>query len=201
MIDLDRKYIFTHPPKCAGASVEKSLGLWGPERDRTMDDMYRNLLHKSLDEHMKHVPEDMNIDDIFKFTVVRNPWNRAVSRYYHNCTHNKLFIKMVLTFEEYIHKCYETYQQTGECNDHTVKEFVCYNGSYMIDHVIRQENFEYGLHIAMETLNIEDYYVYHTDQNTIRPDTDDYRAFYNSDTKQMVAEMAHDMIEIFDYSF
>jgi hypothetical protein len=64
----DTKSIFVHIPKCAGIAVNKAL--------------FGNLAggHTSLDEYI-NVFEPKLFSTYFKFTFVRNPWDRVVSAY------------------------------------------------------------------------------------------------------------------------
>ncbi|PTB82515.1 hypothetical protein C9933_01775, partial [Methylophaga nitratireducenticrescens] len=65
----DLKAIFVHIPKCAGISINKSL--------------FGNLAgrHTTLDDYIK-IFEPKAIENYFKFTIVRNPWDRVVSAYF-----------------------------------------------------------------------------------------------------------------------
>lgn len=64
----EKKAIFVHIPKCAGVSVNKAL--------------FGNLAggHTTLDQYI-NVYEPSLFLDYFKFTIVRNPWDRVVSAY------------------------------------------------------------------------------------------------------------------------
>ncbi|MCW8930257.1 MAG: sulfotransferase family protein [Gammaproteobacteria bacterium] len=61
--------IFIHIPKCAGVSISKAL--------------YGNLAggHTTLEEYLVTF-EPRNVLNYFKFTIVRNPWDRLVSAYF-----------------------------------------------------------------------------------------------------------------------
>ncbi len=61
--------IFVHVPKCAGISVNKAL--------------YGNLAggHRTLDQYTR-LFEPQALMNYFKFTIVRNPWDRVVSAYH-----------------------------------------------------------------------------------------------------------------------
>ncbi len=63
------KTIFIHIPKCAGVSVNQTL--------------FGNLAggHRSLTEYLD-IFEAESIRNYFKFTIVRNPWDRLVSAYF-----------------------------------------------------------------------------------------------------------------------
>jgi hypothetical protein len=65
----DRKVIFVHIPKCAGVSVNKAI--------------FGNLAggHTTFEQYLK-IFEPKCIADYFKFTIVRNPWDRLVSAYF-----------------------------------------------------------------------------------------------------------------------
>lgn len=65
----EKKAIFVHIPKCAGISVNKTL--------------FGNLAggHTTLEQYL-NIFEPKKILNYFKFTIVRNPWDRVVSAYY-----------------------------------------------------------------------------------------------------------------------
>ncbi len=65
----DKKAIFIHVPKCAGISVNKTI--------------FGNLAggHTTLEQYL-NIFEPKNICSYFKFTIVRNPWDRVVSAYH-----------------------------------------------------------------------------------------------------------------------
>jgi len=63
------KSIFVHIPKCAGVSVNRTL--------------FGNLAggHTTLDTY-SNIFEPKHLGEYFKFTIVRNPWDRLVSAYF-----------------------------------------------------------------------------------------------------------------------
>ncbi|TNC82677.1 MAG: hypothetical protein C9356_02025 [Oleiphilus sp.] len=65
----EKKAIFVHIPKCAGISVSKAL--------------FGNLAggHTTFDQYLD-IFEPRCIHQYFKFTIVRNPWDRLVSAYF-----------------------------------------------------------------------------------------------------------------------
>lgn len=65
----DTRSIFVHIPKCAGVAISEAI--------------FGNLAggHTTLDEYL-NIFEPEHVASYFKFTVVRNPWDRAVSAYF-----------------------------------------------------------------------------------------------------------------------
>ncbi len=65
----DRRAIFVHIPKCAGVSINQTIfgGLAGG--------------HTTFEEYLS-IFEPRCVNSYFKFTIVRNPWDRLVSAYF-----------------------------------------------------------------------------------------------------------------------
>jgi hypothetical protein len=201
MYDTEKKYIFTHPAKCAGASVEIALGIWNLDRDSEEFERYQRLLHESLSNHIKEIKSHgLNWRDFFIFSVVRNPWDRAVSRYFFLKTHHETYKSHNISFEGYIKQCYKFFLESGSHWHHSIKEFLYFEDEYVTDYVIRQENFGKGLQEAMQELGITDYETPHMNQNTVRPGND-YQSYYTTETKNMLKEIAADTIDLFAYKF
>lgn len=70
MIDHDTKCIFVHIPKTGGTSIEEAFGY------SYSDLMYEK--HLTPEEYVSEFGQDI-WDSYFKFTFVRNPWDRMVS--------------------------------------------------------------------------------------------------------------------------
>lgn len=71
--------LFIHIPKTAGTSVineiKKSRTVYHVANDRTKNDNY----HSTAKDCFTSVPQ---IQKLYKFTIVRNPWDRACSWYF-----------------------------------------------------------------------------------------------------------------------
>ena len=91
MTSDDLQCCFIHIPKTAGTSIGKLL----------LDDLnaYDNKCHLTLQPYLRY-------PDYYKFTFIRNPWDRIVSYYYEKQLHparGRLGCLYSIPFEEYIH--------------------------------------------------------------------------------------------------
>ncbi len=91
MISHLHKCIFVHIPKCGGTSIENVI--W-PEPRKTEElwmgftGPYHNKYQTGGLQHLfaTHIREEFGeriFDEYFKFTIVRNPWEKAVSQYFY----------------------------------------------------------------------------------------------------------------------
>ena len=86
MISHEHKCIFIHVPKCAGESIETAL--MGRPNWESDDPNYASLglpddskigqdKHYTISQWKDHI----NFTNYFKFSFVRNPWDRVYSAY------------------------------------------------------------------------------------------------------------------------
>ena len=104
MISFSNKFIYIHVPKCGGTSVLNKIGYlttfnksgWGKQD------------HSFMSETKTHL-SNQNFEEYYKFSIVRNTWNRLASLWGHNkaggdylyntfCKENEID-----TFEKFIH--------------------------------------------------------------------------------------------------
>lgn len=94
MISLKYGFLFIHIPKTAGNSIQNTLRNYseekvvsitpyqdGVERFEVRSDKYEIHKHSSLLDYREQLGRDI-IDGLFKFTCVRNPWERMISFYF-----------------------------------------------------------------------------------------------------------------------
>ena len=83
----ENNYLFIHIPKTGGRSVLSAMGI------------KFHCEHKSLQEYIKDLTEPV-VRSRYKFTIIRNPWDRAVSwyRFFYKPMPNEI----PLTFEQWV---------------------------------------------------------------------------------------------------
>ncbi len=188
--------LFVHIPKCAGVAVTKSL--FG---ERTSD-------HATILDYMLAFSE-REFEDLFKFTFVRNPWDRLVSAY--------LFLKQggvhesdrlwsekhLSSFDDFEHFV------TGWLKKKNVEKslhfrpqvrFLCRPRCLhpLVDFVGYFENLPNDFAAVAERLGIERRL---ETVNRTANKGDDYRQYYSGTTEKIVREVYRDDIQAFGYDF
>lgn len=246
MFHLDNKFIFTHVPKCGGGSLRRiftnnkqfkpkildeeypkqrfyGCGPYHRNKDtnKTIDDIGLEK-HGSITDYIKKLQElGFNHEDFLKISIIRNPWDRAVSYYYHiKSSEVRYWHKLrdeeglserekklrpdykrishqasdQFTFNEFLNK--ELYLRNISSH-----EKMFYKEKYIVDFVVRYENYEKDVFNLMKKLEVKYYDLKKINYNTTRPLKDDYRSYYNKETKQIISNFFEEEIDLFNYTF
>jgi len=181
MINHEYKYLFLHIEKCGGNTVRDALGLpYEPTAGHIP------LEHKS--QYFKHDPKDY-----FKFTFVRNPWDRMISTY---AFYNKPSPQ--ISFKEYIttllnRPVSKDFKRHGCCYDYIFSE----NAKITIDFIGKIENLQQDFNIVCDKIGIPRQQLPHKNKSKHKH----YTEYYDEETKQIVAEKYAKDIEYFGYKF
>jgi len=209
--------IFVHIPKTAGTSVEAVLGMHGDKPDigikpyfnqvRDEQRLYGGeLQHLTAARIKAKLCGEATFSQYFKFTIVRNPWERLVS----TCawTDQKWARGEELEpapFDELVRHLHQLFLAARHASSplavsHHLQpqyQYACDERLQpMVDFIARYENLEQDwrricarLHINMGLpVRMRSHH---------RP----YREYYNEDTRAMVAEVYARDAELFDYAF
>lgn len=197
------KFIFIKTRKTAGSSIEKFFydtlrntdiifaGM-PPENLKPINCTSKNPEHRGQKFITKHYPYEWG--NYFKFTIERNSWDKVVSTYHWqkkqipNMKHND-FTSYILNGKKMWDK--------KDWNLYTNNDKIC------VDKIIRFENINEEFRSICKYLEIP--YNNELEKNlklkgNIRP-KDNYKNYYNEETKQIIKNVFSNEINYFQYTF
>ena len=165
MYDLNKKIIFTHPPKCGGTSIEHILGFLTLRK--TYPNIHR-IKHGSLKLHLDTIKNKGELNStFFKFSIIRNPWDRVVS-FFNHCRYKEYdyytkravnlelpeFVKSArcMSFSEFVFN----YGETIFNSDIATKPFMCVEDKICVDFVIKLETLAEDLSVIAHKLQVNE---------------------------------------------
>ena len=181
-------FIFIHINKTAGTSVGRAIGL--PVKDHLM---------------ALEVIDRIGIDSwnqAYKFTVVRNPWDKVVSHYEYRRKKNKTEIATrKITFTDWVNMTYgadrdSSYYNNPRSFQPQVEWLKDANGVVSMDYVIRFEAINEGFEHVMNAIGMEAE-LPHLNASSRA----DYRTYYDDETRNIVAQWFSEDIDAFGYEF
>ena len=181
-------FIFIHINKTAGTSIGKAIGL--PVKH-----------HMMATEVIARIGLD-KWNTAYKFTVVRNPWDKVVSHYEYRRKKNKTEIATRnISFSDWVKMTYGENKDTFYYNNPRsfqpqVDWLKDKQGNISMDYVIRfesiNEDFDHvksaiGLDASLPHLNASK--------------RDSYQSYYDDETRTIVAKWFREDIDQFEYDF
>lgn len=213
MLSKEFKFIFVHIPRTAGQSIESFFldrsNDSGDIRNRCLLRPNFNprkgpprLAHLTAEEYLtKGYIENEFFSKYFKFTFVRNPWQRIISEYFYSYQHKHKNFKIFL-FKHFPTKKNDSYLKLQANFRHILpqnKYIFDRRGNKLVDFIGRFENLELDFKFVCQKLNIDYKPLPKTNQS--RPETPDYHQFYDNETRDFVADFYAQDISLFNYSF
>ena len=209
MLCHDYKCIFVHIPKCGGQSIElvflRLLGLTWENRAPlllrpSLDPSFGppRLAHLSASEYVAcgHVTQ-AQFDSYFKFSFVRNPWDRIVSEYKY-CRYCG-----VKDFKTFIFNKLPKPAWTDDYR-HIVPQYellVDANGSMLVDYVGKFEGLQKDFNEVCNKLGIPLVTLPHANKSPESGQSRHYAEYYDNETKEFVESLYIKDIETFGYAF
>ena len=184
----DRNYIFIHINKTAGTSIVNVIGK--PFR--------KHLTAKEI----INVIGQKKWDAAYKFSVVRNPWDKVVSQYKHNIKVNSSnMANHTISFRDWLCCTYgepknRFYYARPQMFYPQVEWLKNYREEIDADKIIRFENLNDGINEVFQTLSINQ-----TLPHLNRTPRTDYRDFYDDETRKIIADWFYEDIREFAYRF
>ena len=224
MICHELKCIFIHIPKCAGTSIESALGhldghsgrggqdhrsirmLQRPILDSTtfstienIIELYRRIKHQ-FSPNITNPKNKITLThnqylDYFKFTVVRDPWDRAYS-WYNNYIRDPEHETSGLSRSTSFHKFIQHQAGKGMLAPqlYWLKDT---QGQIPMDYIARFENLESDFGYICKQLGIGEIELPHKIKGT----DSNYRDKYDNDAMRIVEKAYKEEIRLFNYEF
>lgn len=167
--------IFVHVPKTAGTSITNVLLKHGAHYDGFHTPA--SILRQQFDWG-RH----------FSFSVIRNPWARAVSIYRSSRQTNR-------PFKDYL-TGFRAPDPFGISYDISQSFYICENNTPIVNYICRLETIEADWRYVTQRIGIDDP-LPHLNQRT----TGDYRDYYDAEARDIVRRDHREDIERFGYSF
>ena len=195
----EHKIIFFHIGKTGGFSIEKALGL-GQLDYRVFDDRVVHGLNKGvMTQHARPgYVRDIVGDDIFneyyKFTIVRNPWDRMVSAYHYLYDFH---VKKFGDFPTWLKHKYDmvTMNKYKEGSHYTPQiEFTHEDGVQVVDYIGRFEQLNESFDYICKKVDISNISLPMLNKSKHKKKS--YIEYYTPETVKLVEEMyCEDIIE------
>lgn len=212
MIVHELNTIFIHIPKTAGVSLTHAIisHIVGYDTSGEIGHLSSKLkICFDLRGKQKHkqaryyVPEDISKklwDKYYKFTFVRNPWDRVVSEFHWRHSLSKRHPPK--DFKKFIDYCADRLRrkQPGEIywpHAQTQKSFVTNkSGNIIVDDIFYFEDINNAVSKISTKIGIPlDVKKYNTSNHKV------YREYYNNETRDMVQRLYDEDIKLFGYKF
>jgi len=190
MVSHSHKFIFVHINRTGGSSIEKALKDFGGIDNCPEGNFTRHDLSKTL----SNLPY---WNDYFKFTFVRNPWDKECSDYY---WHQKLFKRgsrknCAKTFEDYFELPEQKHNNQWHSNQ--LEWLFSHDGKMEIDFIGRFENLQADFNEVCKKIKIDPFELPHKN-NTKKKN---YKDLYTEDLVDKVRYNYRYDINYFKYKF
>ena len=209
MISITNKFIFIHIPKTAGVSLYRAL--FRKELRPAKFPCKGGVLgwnHESL-EQIESGMKNLNIDigSFYKFTVIRNPWDKILSSYsfWKNMTpdskiydkhQSQYMTKHNLSFKDFC-MCLVQNEPIFCKTAHCKPQLDLINTPSSFNKIVRFENLKSGLKEVLSDLNLTDVNIPHHNKSNHKH----YIEYYDDETREIVAQKYTQNIEYFGYKF
>lgn len=183
-VSFKHNLLFIHIPKTGGTSVRYGLGELDPNllnwKHHTYIRTYKKVLHPDCYEKL------------FKFTLVRNPWERAVSHYFWL----QGDLSRLVNEERWFEANNFPFDHFARNYTPTQLEYIMLDGKLSVDFVGKLEEFDKSLRIVEQKCGIK------IPRKHLRTtEHRHYSSYYTPELRDLIGERFKDEIEIFGYEF
>jgi hypothetical protein len=183
-----RPFIFIHINKTAGTSIGKAIGL--PVKD-----------HLTAREIIARIGKD-KWNTAYKFTFVRNPWDKVVSHYEYRRKKNKTHIATQnIAFRDWVKMTYgeeknPVYYDNPKSFQPQVEWLKDDEDKISIEYFGKFESINEDFNHVKQIIGIDTELPHLNASKRV-----DYRSYYDDETHETVARWFHEDISYFGYSF
>lgn len=199
-----KKFLFIHIPKTAGTSIKQVLQPYGVTDyfgySRGLEQYIQ--ARGRFPPHLSYVGAanllTVDLSSYYKFTFVRNPWDRYVSmyEYFRSDTKHAMHQRcLTCSFGDFIE---DVIARRATFDTKSQIEYVVPPaGMRPVDFIGKVENIENDFAIVCRTLGIE-----HAELSTLNATHHKhYRSYYDDSLQRKVEEFCRPEIELFGYGF
>jgi len=184
-ISLKHNLLFIHIPKNAGTSIRRAIS--------SVDGKFLNFPHLTLKEYRTFLHPEF-FERTFKFAIVRNPWDRAVSLYHFQ--HSESF--RLSDPERYAAAKDMDFQQFLDCAGFLQQlPWISLDDGIGVDCVGRFENLAGTMKTISERTDLPSIKLPHINGTSHSP----FASYYDSHTKDIIAQKCEEDIDVFKYTF
>lgn len=196
----DKQLVFFRVPKVAGTSIhhgyfrEHYLTLNKKTSNRAFSEWHKNITYKQF-------------ESLFKFTFVRNPWDRFVSLYVYftswvskyGSTLVHRWKEDVPSFTDFTMNFGEILETREDIKNHAIPQtqFAYCDGEMYVDFIGRFERLKEDFGDLLKMLNLKIGKLPHL----TKTERLHYSHYYDEDTKKRVGSIYEEDIETFGYSY
>jgi hypothetical protein len=216
LLSIKYNFLFVHIAKTGGTSVRAAL-----QPLRWRDPWYYPMFVCSRFSHMsghrvgtkfprhsriiaaKELLPEQFFNGLFKFTIVRNPWDLQVSSYHHIRRERPHLIEHIQDFDHFIRwkldpeRAYQYHVDTSIQSQ--LDYLIDLQGKILADFVGHYENLTEDFKEISRQIQVEGISLPHKRKAADRDK--DYRSYYSDDLAEMVARHFKRDIEAFGYRF
>jgi hypothetical protein len=218
-----RQFIWLHIRKAGGTSVLHALGPWykRTQREKTLSfaEVPKEEWNDNLNNHRvslgdydyrrmlyakRYLYDEEEFSNRFKFAVVRNPYERAVSSWRYLTRQWRIgkprHIRAHYSFGYFLELLPEIWETKWDRHvaTHTAPiwpDITDEDGQLLLNHICRLERIQEDFRLVCENLKIE----YKAFPKTNAGKTDDFTKYYNKKTISMIEKYYSDDIQYLDY--
>ena len=205
MVSDKHKIIFVHITKCAGMSIEKHFfgkkalsGMrWNQAQWDDINKIYQR--HATAYQIKKYYSTPEQWDNYVKFAVIRNPWDRMLSSYFHV----KIRGKINISLNDFLKFNSEEFPPLYSPLFIPMYEYLhCpITNKLLVDYIIRFEDLDNELKILGRKENISLDKITKVNRTYLFRRGKHYREIYSSANRDRIAEVFKKDIETFGYEY